>query len=98
MIDYDEVMEEINRLEQDETTYHNCSKLAVLYSIKDHKKEEKPLYQKEYSYASSEFMSIAQRTSIDRVLNVLDEHLEAVKLLYPKEYSAIMRKLKEESL
>lgn len=43
----------------------------------------------------SEFMSICSHKDIEKVLGVLDEHMQAIQLLYPKEYNSIVEKIKE---
>lgn len=40
-MDMHEIEKEISILEQGDTTYQNCSKLAVLYSIRDHQSKRK---------------------------------------------------------
>ena len=83
-----EIAEEINRLEQEETTYNNCMKLAVLYTILDHDKPE-------HSYSGSEFLLAVSNAPIDGVLEILDNHMDCIKLLYPKEYTSILKKIKD---
>lgn len=45
--------------------------------------------------AGSEFVEAARAAGEQRTLAVLDEHMESIKILYPREYRAIMRKLRE---
>ena len=45
--------------------------------------------------AKSEFMDVCSQKPITDVLEVLNEHMEAIKLLYPKEYDSIIEKIKE---
>lgn len=94
-MDIQEVKSEIERLEQADTNYSNCSKLAVLYSINDHHKSQPVSKAEKYSFGSSEFLTVASRASIEDVLEVIDEHLEAIMLLHPKEYKAVINKIKE---
>lgn len=100
MVDMREVQEEINKLENcGRTTYSVCERLSVLYSVKDHAEpeERRPKetdYERERSLAGSEFMAAALRVPQEQLVEILDEHLEAVRLIYPKEYNAIMRKIK----
>lgn len=96
-MDINEIRTEIERLEQNETTYENCSKLAVLYSVRDHFKDQKDMLAG-YSYGRSEFLMAVAEAPIDGVLDILDEHLGAVQILYPKEYSAVLNKIKKLSL
>jgi hypothetical protein len=82
-----------------------CIKLAAFYTILNnlYPKEEDtqpildipenrskiPLIQSE-----SEFMDICSQKDIKSVLGVLNEHFEAIKLLYPKEYDSVLEKIK----
>ena len=85
-----EIQEEIDRLENEETTYGNCTKLAVLYTVRENYRQLPSS-----SYGSSEFLLACSACPIDRVLNILDEHMDCIKALYPKEYSAIIKKIRE---
>lgn len=86
-----EIQEEIERLEKEETSYSNCVKLAVLYTVLNNYRDQQPTS----SYGSSEFLLVCSQQPIDKVLDVIDEHMEAIKLLYPKEYNLIIKKIKE---
>lgn len=88
----EEINAEILVLEQSDTNYPNCSKLAILYTIRDHLSHDEKIA--EYSYAGSEFLNAFTKAPRELALEVLDEHMEAIKLLHPKEYSAIISKLK----
>ncbi len=84
---------------------NTCIKLAAYYTILNN------LYPKteEVSYPSivekqakiplisneSEFMDICSSKEIKSVLEVLNEHFEAIKLLYPKEYESVIEKIKD---
>ena len=41
MLNIKEIEEEIKKLENSETTYRNCEKLAILYIVKDHYNSKK---------------------------------------------------------
>lgn len=43
----------------------------------------------------SEFLSACNGAPIEGVLNVLDDHMDAIAVLYPKEYEAILQKIEE---
>lgn len=43
----------------------------------------------------SEFIDACEGVMIDDLLDVLDEHMEAIYVLYPKEYEKILRELDE---
>lgn len=42
----------------------------------------------------SEFVVAAKAAGMSRLLEVLDEHMDCIRALYPKEYDAIIRRLK----
>lgn len=101
MIDYEEINQEIRRLETGKTTYSSIEKLAMLYIVQDHSIKEtdsQPVMHKEYSYSAaptSEFIKIASQVSQNELLAILDEHFKSVKVLYPKEYSFVIEKMKK---
>lgn len=88
---------------------NTCIKLAAFYTILNNlypEKKEEPLdvgYSTMPSYdnyvphiqTESEFMNVCSQKDIVAVLEVLNEHMEAIKLLYPKEYDSIIEKIKE---
>lgn len=84
-----------------------CQLMAACYTILDHLLPESsrpanPATVQMYSMApepidtgGSEFVQAARKAGISRLLDVLDEHMDCVRALYPKEYAAIMRRLEE---
>lgn len=84
-----------------------CQLMAACYTILDHLLPESsrpanPAPVQMYSMApepvdtgGSEFVQAARKAGISRLLDVLDEHMDCVRALYPKEYAAIMRRLEE---
>lgn len=92
MVDLNEIEAEIAKLENAETTYNNCTRLAVLYSVRDHCQKTKKAA---YSYGQSQFLQVVSQAPMERVLEILDEHMEAIEVLHPREYAAIIRKIKE---
>ena len=40
-------------------------------------------------------MDVCSQKEITAVLEVLNEHMDAIKLLYPKEYDSIIEKIRE---
>lgn len=86
-----------------------CIKLAAYYTILNNlypEQKEEPVdvgYSMMPSYdeyvpqirGESEFMNACSQKDIVAVLEVLDEHMEAIKLLYPKEYDSIIEKIRE---
>lgn len=84
-----------------------CQLMAACYTILDHLLPESsrpanPAPVQMYSMApepidtgGSEFVQAARKAGISRLLDVLDEHMDCVRALYPKEYAAIMRRLED---
>ena len=86
-----------------------CIKLAAYYTILNTlypEQEQKPVdvgYSTMPSFddylpqiqSKSEFVNICSQKEIVAVLEVLDEHMEAIKLLYPKEYDSIIERIRE---
>lgn len=94
MIDMNEINEEIERLERGATTYSSCEKLSVLYAVRNNARNQ----DSGYSYAeapSSEFVSAVKSKPLDDVLDILDAHMNVLKIVYPKEYDLIMQKIRE---
>lgn len=93
MLNYDEIAEAIGTLENGETTFSAVERLAMLYIVNEHKKEQGRV--NEYSYApapaDSEFVTAVKSAPFDEILPILDEHFEAIKTLYPKEYRKVIR-------
>jgi len=87
-----EIEAEISRLEKSNANYDNLIRLAVLYSIRDHQDDN---VMRSSSRASSEFIQAISGAPTDRALEILDEHFECIKLLYPKEYNAIIERLQK---
>ena len=105
MLDMDEIRSEITRLENEKTTYSSVEKLAMLYIVQERNSptpEPEPIEIQQmprYAYASeptspkSDFLEAVGKVPIEKALDVLDEHMEAIKLLYPKEYKAVINKI-----
>jgi len=84
---------------------NTCIKLASYYTILDHiKPEEKqmeiPAYSRGYSYAEppayvseTEFGKAVHDHGMVNVLRVTDELMETLRLMQPKLYNAVMRKI-----
>lgn len=44
---------------------------------------------------TSEFLAACEGVPVEDVLSVLDEHMEAIRVIYPREFDAILRRLDE---
>ena len=94
MIDLEEIEREINKLEiRGDTTYSVCERLSWLYTVRDHmtsKKKDAVIP----DYSGSEFLELASGVSCQALLNVINEHLEALRIVYPKSYDAVIDKIR----
>lgn len=90
MIDIAVVEDEIAALEAEtETTYDICERLACLYTVRDHLKAKQHDESK-----SSEFLAAAVGVPTPELMAVIDRHMEAIKVVYPSEYNAIVAKIR----
>ena len=99
MISMEQIDGEIDVLENEKPTHIIMEKLANLYIVRDHMTihpettlnvDVVPLFKNK-----SEFMEVCSSKNIAAVLEALDEHMEAIKLLYPKEYESLIEKIKK---
>lgn len=91
MIDIGVIEDEIAAIEaEDETTYETCERLACLYTVRDHIKARSDASKS----VASEFLTLAVGVPIQDLMKVINEHMEAMKIVYPSEYAAIVSKIK----
>lgn len=91
-----EIRTEMERLKNADTNYSNVEKLAMLSIVKSELDTEDVVMPR-YSFAAepeSEFLNACTDVPYMEVLKVMNEHMDAVKVLYPKEYSSVMRRIK----
>lgn len=92
MIDLDTIEREIHDLEaRGGTTYSMCERLAWLYIVRDHLVP--PTEQKQDALKGSEFLEAASNVPYPVLMGVLDEHMQAVRVVQPKEYESVMAKI-----
>ena len=84
-----------------------CQLMAACYTILDHLLPESsrpanPAPVQMYSMSpepvetrGSEFVRAARKAGMPRLLAVLDEHMDCVRALYPREYTAIIQRLQD---
>ena len=106
-MDIDEINEHIRKLKCEETSWQSVNKLAALCTVRDELEEahapETQIqalppadYRAAYSAATepqSDFVVAASSVPFGGLMQVLDEHMKAIKLVYPKEYELVMRKI-----
>ncbi len=97
----EELLEAIREIQKKEPTYANCEKLATFYTLLRYLyAEEQEGYSRDANVFpasnGSEFREAISGKDIEKVVNVLDEHMEVIKLLFPKEYREVIRLIEEE--
>lgn len=114
MIDLRELNETIDELKRSGSTIGAAEKLALLYIARDHMEQETrsafdPV-ERGYSQAAapepsvadvepkSAFLAACNGVPVEDLLKVLDEHMSAIFVLYPKEHEMIIRKLEEKRI
>ena len=99
MISIEQIEGEISALEEEKPTHVIMEKLANLYIVRDHM-TIKPELAPDTAYvplqrSKSEFVTVCSGQDIEAVLEALDGHMSAIKILYPKEYNKIIDKIKK---
>nr|DAY56978.1 MAG TPA: hypothetical protein [Caudoviricetes sp.] len=108
-MDIDEINEHIRKLKCEETSWQSVNKLAALCTVRNELEEAHApetqiqslppaAYVAAYSTAAepqSEFVEMASAAPFGGLMEVLDEHMNAIKLAYPKEYELVMRKISD---
>ena len=108
-MDIDEINEHIRKLKCEETSWQSVNKLAALGTVRDELEEKQAPetqtqalpstdYRAAYSAAAepqSDFVAAASSVPFGGLMQVLDEHMNAIKLAYPKEYELVMRKISD---
>ena len=105
-MDIVEINEHIRKLKCEETNWQSVEKLAALCTVRNELSEAEsspspqpePARQIEYSTRpqepQSEFVEAASAVPFSELMKVLDKHMDSIKLVYPKEYSSIIYRLK----
>ena len=101
-MDIEEINEHIRKLKCEETDWSSVEKLAALCTVRNELEGDKPavfsepVMIQEYSQAAapqSEFVTAASGVAFNGLMQVLNEHMNAIKLVYPKEYELVMSKI-----
>lgn len=99
MVTERELSEAIRECESAPSSYQNCEKLAVFYTVYDKlfaDSSEKPTKSIDIQPLSdSEFMQIITGKDWTSLLMILDELMDTIKILQPRLYEAVMQKLRE---
>lgn len=98
MIDLETIEREISELEARQPSYKSCERLAWLYIVRDHVRDR--IYPPEGRTAiefsgGSEFLEVVSGKPYEDVLGIVDEHLETIRLLYPKTYDGVLERIRQ---
>ena len=98
MIDRRDLEIAMKELEDLPPTYQTCSKLADLYIILDHLKQHETTSYSETHKVSRQatmFLQATEGKDINKVLEVMDELMEATQILNPRLYEATIERIKK---
>lgn len=92
VIDLETIEREINELEaRGDTTYSLCERLAWLYVCRDHLRPS--AVQATQELHGTEFLEACSNVPYHMLMKIIDEHMSAIKAVYPKEYESVMAKI-----
>nr|UWI28665.1 MAG: hypothetical protein [Bacteriophage sp.] len=108
-MDIDEINTHIHKLKCGSTDWQSVEKLAALCTVRDELEEAHApetqiqslppaTYAAAYSAAAepqSDFVAAASAVPFSGLMEILDRHMNAIKLVYPKEYELVMRKIND---
>lgn len=98
MVSLETIEREIDELEnRRDTTYRLCERLAWLYICRDHlRPDPNDNYTRSQTFNAkgSEFLEESSGVPITDLMQVLDEHMNALRVVQPKEYEAVMRRIR----
>lgn len=92
MISEEELLKAIEETEKLPVSFQNCEKLAVFYTLLDHKQAETVQILRQSS--ESEFMSVISGKNLSDVLPVLDELMQTLDVVQNKLYKTTINTLK----
>lgn len=105
MVDLQEIERAMHTLACGETTFDTVARLAALITVHDHLTAENPdnilsPYSAQQAPAAmphlsgSDFLDAASAAPMEDVMEILDEHMEALRVVIPREYEAVLERIK----
>lgn len=93
-----ELLEAIAEVSEKVPNYDTCEKLSTFYSLLNFLYRQDSGYSYEVkeivpSTEGSEFRVAVAGIPISEMINILDEHMSVIRVLFPKEYKAVIKKL-----
>lgn len=92
MIDLKSINEEIKSLEEKEPSYPIMEKLAWMYTVRDHI-EGSNSAKSAPQMSGSEFLTACAGCDMKSLFSILDEHMEAIQVIHPREFQTLIRKI-----
>lgn len=92
MMDINEICSAIEALEHGSTTYDACSKLAALYTVRDHMAGDG--IAKTAVSGDSDFLRSAAGKDSQTVMEIMDDLMATLRVSMPKAYSSVMERVK----
>lgn len=93
LIDIQTIDNEIADLEEQAPSYATMEKLSWFYTIKDHLEQSSTTSDVAPVLTGSEFLSACSGADIRSLFSILDEHMEAIKVIHPREYMSLIQKI-----
>lgn len=91
MVSLDLIEREIRELEsRGETTYAQVERLSWLYVCRDHLRPESEEERRTQRLGGSEFLEACSGVSYPALMQVLDEHMSALRVVYAREYDRVL--------
>lgn len=95
MIDLNEIEETIDVfMTTHDTTFYTVSKLADMFTVMDHLKAPKEADPTTQRMSGSEFLEACSGVPYPALMRVLDEHMSALAVVQPREYEALMGRIR----
>jgi acyl carrier protein len=95
MLSVEEIDRTILELENKDTTFANCEKLAWLYTVRDHisgqaAKQPVPIA----TNGDSDFIRAIDGMDSVCAWNIMDELMQTIRIIQPRMYETVMEKIK----
>lgn len=100
MINLEEIEREIKELEaRGDTTYSLCERLAWLYIVRDHIRQGDSGVStlngnRTGNLHGSEFLEACAYVNFADLMQILDAHMEAIKIVCQKEYESVLSRIR----
>lgn len=99
MVSLNEIEKEILELEKKDTSWAVVERLSWLYVVRDHMRpstahEAAPEEAVTDKMTGSDFLEAASGVSYTSLMEVLNEHMEAIRVVCPKEYDSVVSKIR----